>query len=109
MRNAPQSYDVPTENQQYRHWLDFLARQYDMQIQIDASLQTSMAINLQNIDNPIIIINPQRIKEEFQYTDDEIVLDLAHELGHFKEQREMLHRSDGAKQEQQRQNRLESK
>lgn len=68
-----------------------------------------MAINLQNIDNPIIIINPQRIKEEFQYTDDEIVLDLAHELGHFKEQREMLHRSDGAKQEQQRQNRLESK
>ena len=108
MRNAP-SYEDNQESQKYKHWLDFLARQYDMQIQIDTSLQTSMAINLQNMDNPIVIINPKRIKEEFQYTDDEIVLDLAHELWHFKEQREMLHRSDGAKQEQKRQERLKTK
>lgn len=109
MRNSPSFNDNDQENQKYEHWLDFLARQYDMQIQIDPSLQTSMAIDLQNMDNPTVIINPKRIKDEFQYTDDEIVLDLAHELWHFKEQREMLHHSDGTKQEQQRQKRLEEK
>jgi hypothetical protein len=79
MLNKPSSDQEIIKNfdiVQYQPWIDFFAKNNNVQIVLDNNLQYPASINLQDTQNPIITLNPKLMKEKLNYTDQEIILDL---------------------------------
>jgi Zn-dependent protease with chaperone function len=86
MKNTPQSSYESFDITKYTPWINLLSKNNNIEIVIDTSFSHTAAINLQNLQRPRIILNPKMMKEKFNYSDEEIMFDIGHELGHFEEE-----------------------
>ena len=81
----------------YKEWMNFYAKRNGIKVIFDNEMQAPAAINLNDIKHPTIILNPYMIKEKFNYSDEEILVDIFHELEHLKEESKMRSTDNGKK------------
>ena len=89
MQNTPQSNYESFDIAKYTPWINLLSKNNNIQINIDNSFSHTAAINLQDLSKPQIILNLRLMKEKYNYSDDEIMFDIGHELGHLDEETQL--------------------
>lgn len=109
MRNTPQSHYEWFDITKYTPWINLLSKKNNIEIVIDTSFSHTAAINLENIHRPKIILNPKLMKEKFHYSDEEIIFDIGHELGHDEEESELQSTDEWKKVVQKRAERLKKR
>ncbi len=109
MKNTLQpQYDM-FDITKYTPWINLLSKNNNIEIIIDNSFSHTAAINLQDVSKPKIILNPKRMKEKYNYSDEEIMFDIWHELWHLDEEADLQSTQKGKDIAQQRLQRLEAK
>jgi len=109
MKNTPQSNYESFDITKYTPWINLLSKNNNIQINIDNSFSHTAAINLQDLSKPQIILNLRLMKEKYNYSDDEIMFDIGHELGHLDEETQLQSTQTWKDIAQQRVQRLEEK
>ena len=113
MKNTPQQHIPLSKNSfdlvKYTPRIERFSKNNDIEIVLDETFSHTAAIDLENIQKPKIILNPKMIKEKFAYSDEEIVLDIGHEFGHFKEELQLQSTAKGKDISTQRIKRFEEK
>lgn len=105
MKQTIDDFDIS----KYQDWIAFYSKRTWVQVQFNIMMETTAAINLQDVTKPILMLNPIMIKEHFNYTDEEMFMDVFHELEHLKEQAQMMWSSSGRDINEQNKQRLEDR
>ena len=80
MKNIPESIYDSFDITKYAPWINLLSKHSNIEITIDTAFSHTAAINLENLQRPRIIINPKLMKEKYNYSEEEIIFDIGHEL-----------------------------
>gem|GEM_PF-2455324 len=93
----------------FQEWINFYAKRTGIKVIFDTKMKAPAAIDLRDVKRPIVMLNPYMIKEKFNYTDEEILVDLFHELEHLKEESKMRATAGGQKIREENDKRLKDK
>jgi hypothetical protein len=80
MRNTPQTTYDSFDITKYTPWINLLSKNSNIEIVMDTTFSHTAGINLQNLQKPRITINPKLMKEKYEYSEEEIIFDIGHEL-----------------------------
>lgn len=73
----------------FQWWIEYISKSTWVVLHIDDKIDAPAMINVNNLQRPVVTLNISKMKEKFNYTDSQIVLDIAHEMWHLKEETEM--------------------
>ena len=102
-----ETYNEDFDLENISFWCSSYSRNSNINIRIDLSFNWPAAIELQDIDNPTIILNPIKMKEIW-YNKESIFMDLFHEIEHFFEESKMKSTPYGKRFAQAREDRLKA-